>query len=200
MSVGAWWVHTACIHHGRELYSNLKIYAAVLCQDLISNGKCCRLFPLLWCINAIYYKLVFISTISFSSRETILSAKMSLGHHFMSSVDHSTADAMKPSISKGYHLGSVNSSLVNLYLTSPLPSLFPSCVTLSPHLVSVVIYIHQSSTELAFIMLTAHTPRNVFTCTQGTRLSSRVAVFNSFLISPPVCRMFYIQKWLYTHS
>lgn len=52
----------------------------------------------------------------------------------MSSVDHSTADAMKPSISKGYHLGSVNSSLVNLYLTPPCPSLSPSCVTLSSHL------------------------------------------------------------------
>lgn len=52
----------------------------------------------------------------------------------MSSVDHSTADAMKPSISKGYHLGSVNSSLVNLYLTPPFPSLSPSCVTLSSRL------------------------------------------------------------------
>lgn len=78
--------------------------------------------------------IAFISTPPSSSRETILSAELSLGHYFMSSVDHSTADAMKPSISKGYHLGSVNSSLVNLYLTPPFPPLSPSCVTLSSHL------------------------------------------------------------------
>lgn len=49
-----------------------------------------------------------------STGETILSAKMSSGHHLMSSVDHSTADAMRPSISRGYLLGSVSSPLVTL--------------------------------------------------------------------------------------
>lgn len=78
--------------------------------------------------------MVFISTLPSSSRETVLSSKLSFGHHFMSSVDHSTADAMKPSISKGYHLRSVNSSLVNLYLTPAFPTLPPSCVTLSSRL------------------------------------------------------------------
>lgn len=71
----------------------------------------------------------------FSSRETILSAKMYFRHNLMSSVDHSTADAMKPSISKGYHLGSVNSSLVNLYLIPPFPSL-PSLPAVSPSCLS----------------------------------------------------------------
>lgn len=68
------------------------------------------------------------------SRETTLSVKISFRHRFMSSLKRSTADAMKPSISKGDHLGSVNSSLVNLYLTPPFPSLSPSCVTLSSRL------------------------------------------------------------------
>ncbi len=65
-------------------------------------------------------------------------------HHFLlSSVDHSTADAMKPSISKGYHLGSVNSSLVNPYLTPPLP-LSQLCHPLCSS-VSMAVYIHQGS-------------------------------------------------------
>lgn len=132
-------------------YSRLKIYAVVLCQDLLSNGEH---FALSRC------KLVCISTIS--SSETILSAKMSFGHHFMSSVDHSAADAMKPSISKGYHLGSVNSSLVNLYLTPPLSQL---CHPLFSS-VSVAISIHQSSTDSPSSHLKAHTPTNV--CTQDT--------------------------------
>lgn len=49
-----------------------------------------------------------------STGETILSAKMSSGHHLMHSVDHSTADTMRPNVSRGYLLGSVNSSLVTL--------------------------------------------------------------------------------------
>lgn len=67
------------------------------------------------------YSYLFLSPHSPPS-ETILSSKVPFGHHFMS-------DAMKPSISKDHHLGSVNSSLVNPYLTPPLSSIFPSCVT-----------------------------------------------------------------------
>lgn len=126
----------------------------------------------------------------FSSRETILSAKMYFRHNLMSSVDHSTADAMKPSISKGYHLGSVNSSLVNLYLIPPFPSLSPSCVTLLS--VSVAISIHQSSTDLHLSYLQhihqwlcAHTQahkiqifRSVCKCCSA---SSEITVFTIFL-------------------
>ena len=49
-------------------------------------------------------------------------------------MDRSAADAMKPAISKGYHLGSVSPLLVKLSLSPPLPSLPPSCVSPSPRL------------------------------------------------------------------
>lgn len=116
-------VSVYCVHPlWQENVHCYKIYI-VLCQDLT--------FPTQVTYQCYLPLIVFIFTFPSSSRGTILSAELSFRHQFMSSVDHSTADAMKPRISKGYHLGSVNSSLVNLYLTPPCPSLSPSCVTLS---------------------------------------------------------------------
>lgn len=93
-------------------------------------------FPLLWYINTICYPLgvfcfvLFFFTIPFSSSETVLSTKMSSSHHFMFSVDHSTADTMRPCISKGYLLGSVNSTF-----TPPFPNCcLPSLPAVSPSL------------------------------------------------------------------
>lgn len=117
-------------------------------------------FPtqLTYSINAIYCR-AFLFPFPSSSKETILSAKLSLRHHFMSSVVHSTADAMKPSISNGYHLGSVNSSLVNLYLTPSLPFPLSQLCHLLFSSVSRAISIHQSSTDLPSSYLQhTHTP------------------------------------------
>lgn len=104
--------------------------------------------PLLWWINAIYYITIFIPAFLYSSRETVCSAQMSFGHHFMSAADHSTADAMKPSISTGLHAGAVNPSLVNLYLT-PLFPRSPQCHPLSSSVSMAVSVNHRSSSSHA---------------------------------------------------
>lgn len=115
---------------------------------------------LLWYINALCDKLVFISITPFSSREAALSAKMSFGHHFMSSVDHSTADAMKQRLPFG---------ICQLLSGEPLPnSSLPSLAAVSPSLlVCQRGRIHSSKLNwLAFIIFTAHAPTNVCPCTR----------------------------------
>lgn len=74
------------------------------------------------CTLSIYQYLIFFffsfypSSFRFSKKR--LSAKMSSEHHLICAVDHSTADPMRLSTSNGYLLGSVMSSLRNLYPTA----------------------------------------------------------------------------------
>lgn len=85
----------------------------------------------LWCVNAIYYKLVFISTILFSSTETILSAEMSLGHRFYFSYGSFCSSCNEASHFQRLPFG-ICQPLASEAL--PLPSLPPSCVSPSPRL------------------------------------------------------------------
>lgn len=102
---------------------------------------------LLWCINAIYYKLVFISTIPFSSTETILSAEMSLGHRFYFSYGSFCSWCNEASHFKRLPFGICQPLASEAF---PLPSSpFPPsqlCQPLSSS-VSVAVSIHQNSID-----------------------------------------------------
>lgn len=128
----------------------------------------------------------------------------------MSSVDHSTADAMKPSISKGYHLGSVNSSLVNLYLTPPFASRSPSCVTPSSRLSAWPYPLIKAQLTCCHRIYNSRVLANLCISHMHTRyrfpyLSSGVALhafkkqFYNFLISTCLLNVLRSKMSLYTH-